>query len=54
VIFVNCSDKQLVFRFSAPKSVFENLNKAFRRSIYSWQLTEQPAVTNAGPTTASK
>jgi hypothetical protein len=54
VIFVNCPDKQLVFRFSAPKPVFENLNKAFRRSIYSWQLTEQPAVTGAGPATASK
>lgn len=54
VIFVNCPDKQLVFRFSAPKPVFENLNKAFRRSIYSWQLTEQPAATGAGPTTASK
>jgi hypothetical protein len=54
VIFVNCPDKQLVFRFSAPKAVFENLNRAFRRSIYSWQLTEQPAVTSAGPTTASR
>jgi hypothetical protein len=54
VIFVNCSDKQLVFRFSAPKAVFENLNKAFRRSIYSWELAEQPAVPGAGPTTASK
>jgi hypothetical protein len=54
VIFVNCADKQLVFRFSAPKAVFENLNKAFRRSIYSWQLTEQPATTSAGPITAAR
>lgn len=44
VIFVNCPDKQLVFRFSAPKTVFESLNKAFRRSIYSWESTE-PAGT---------
>jgi hypothetical protein len=54
VIFVNCPDKQLVFRFSAPKAVFEKLNKAFRGSIYSWQLTEQPATTSAGPITAAR
>jgi hypothetical protein len=54
VIFVNCPDKQLVFRFSAPKPVFDSLNMAFRRSIYSWQLADPPAATGAGPTTASK
>lgn len=46
VIFVNCPDTQLVFRFTAPKAAFENLNSAFRRSIYSWQWAE-PAATAA-------
>jgi hypothetical protein len=40
VIFVNCPDQQLVFRFSAPKAVFDNLNRAFHQSLYSWQWTE--------------
>jgi hypothetical protein len=53
VIFVNCPDTQLVFRFTAPKAVFDNLNNAFRRSIYSWQWSE-PGATAAGPVTASK
>jgi hypothetical protein len=44
VIFVNCPDQQLVFRFSAPKSEFDNLNRSFRQSIYSWQWS-QPAST---------
>lgn len=44
VIFVNCPEQQLVFRFSAPKSEFDNLNRSFRQSIYSWQWT-QPAPT---------
>jgi hypothetical protein len=44
VIFVNCPEQQLVFRFSAPKNVFDNLNRSFRQSIYSWQWT-QPAST---------
>lgn len=44
VIFVNCPDVQLVFRFTAPKAAFENLNNAFRRSIYSWQWTETAAT----------
>jgi hypothetical protein len=43
VIFVNCPDKQLIFTFSAPKPVFDNLNKALRRSIYSWQWSEPAA-----------
>jgi hypothetical protein len=37
VIFVNCPGQQLIFRFSAPKAVFENLNRSFRQSLYSWQ-----------------
>ena len=54
VIFVNCPDKQLVFRFSAPKPVFDNLNQAFRRSIYSWQLIEPaPSGVNGGESIAS-
>jgi hypothetical protein len=44
VIFVNCRDQQLVFRFSAPTAVFENLNKAFRQSLCSWQWTDPPAL----------
>ena len=40
LIFVNCPDKQLIFRFTAPKADFDLLNKAFRRSIYSWERTE--------------
>jgi len=47
VIFVNCPDKQLIFTFSAPKPVFDNLNKAFRRSIYSWQWSEPAATLTA-------
>jgi hypothetical protein len=50
VIFVNCPEMQLLFRFTGPKAVFENLNGAFRRSIYSWRATEPPAA----PVTASK
>jgi hypothetical protein len=40
VIFVNCPGQQLIFRFSAPKAVFENLNRLFRQSLYSWQWLE--------------
>lgn len=39
VIFVNCPDQQLVFRFTAPKSEFDKLNRSFRQAIYSWQWT---------------
>ena len=53
VIFVNCPETQLIFRFTAPKAAFDNLNAAFRRSISSWRATE-PAATAAGPMTASK
>ena len=53
VIFVNCPEAQLVFRFTAPKAVFESLNSAFRRSLYSWQWIEPPA-TAAAPVMASK
>jgi hypothetical protein len=44
VIFVNCPTQRLMFRFSAPKPVFENLNKAFRGAIYSWQWIQRPAT----------
>jgi hypothetical protein len=40
VIFVSCPDQQLVFRFTAPKSEFDKLNRSFRQTIYSWQWTE--------------
>jgi hypothetical protein len=40
VIFVSCPDKQLIFRFTAPKSDFAALNQAFSRSIISWQAKE--------------
>lgn len=53
VIFVNCPDAQLVFRFTAPKASFDNLNNTFNRSVSSWRLTE-PDPTAAGPVTASK
>ena len=53
VIFVNCPEAQLVFRFTAPKAAFANLNDAFNRSISSWRFIE-PAATTAGPMTASK
>jgi hypothetical protein len=44
VIVVACPNAQLVFRFTAPKSDFENLNRSFRQSIYTWQWTEpEPA-----------
>jgi len=46
VIFVNCPGQQLVFRFSAPQAVFENLNRSFRQSIYTWQWAE-PSKTTA-------
>jgi len=46
VIFVNCPDQQLVFRFSAPKAVFDNLNRSFRQSLYSWTWAE-PSKTAA-------
>lgn len=43
VIFVNCPDKQLIFRFTAPKENFDALNKAFRHSLYSWHGATAPA-----------
>jgi hypothetical protein len=36
-LFVNCPESQLVFRFTAPQSQFEALNKTFRGAILSWQ-----------------
>lgn len=53
VIFVNCPEALLVFRFTAPKAAFASLNSAFNRSVCSWYMTE-PAGTVAGPITASK
>jgi hypothetical protein len=55
VIFVNCPDQQLVFRFSAPTAAFENLNKAFRQSLCSWQWIDKPStvVASQAPATAA-
>lgn len=53
VIFVNCPEAQLIFRFTAPKAAFANLNNAFNRSVCSWHATESSA-TAAAPVTASK
>lgn len=53
VIFVNCPDTQLVFRFTAPKEAFEKLNNAFNRSISSWRVVE-PSTTSAAAVTASR
>jgi hypothetical protein len=47
VIFVNCPNQQLVFRFTAPKAAFDNLNNAFRRSLCSWQWTAPAPVKTA-------
>jgi hypothetical protein len=47
VIFVNCPTHQLIFRFSAPKTVFENLNKTFRGSICSWEWIDKPTAVAA-------
>lgn len=52
VIFVNCPDQQLVFRFSAPKAAFDNLNSAFRQSLCSWQWTDA-TPSDARPLTAA-
>jgi hypothetical protein len=46
VIIVACPDQQLIVKFTAPKSVFDKLNGAFRQSIYSWTLTEPAASSN--------
>jgi hypothetical protein len=52
VIFVNCPDKRLIFRFTAPKADFDSLNKAFRHSIYSWEWAE--AQPNAAQVAAAE
>jgi hypothetical protein len=52
VIFVNCPNKQLVFRFSAPKESFDALNKTFRRSICSWQSIEPSPTAKKEPAVA--
>lgn len=43
VIFVNCPEAKLIFRFTAPKTAFDKLNNAFNRSVSSWRLTEPAA-----------
>lgn len=48
-ILVHYPHTQLVFRFSAPKTDFEALNKAFRRSISSWNWTEPAGQAAAAP-----
>jgi hypothetical protein len=52
VIFVNCPEAQLIFRFTAPQKSFANLNSAFNRSVCSWYATE-PVVKGDAPVTAS-
>jgi hypothetical protein len=52
-LFTNLSDMQVSFSLTARKSEFETLHGVFRRSILSWQWVE-PAVTGAGPVTASR
>ena len=47
VIFVNCPGKQLIFRFSAPKSVFDDLFRSFRQSLTSWNWSDPSAATVA-------
>jgi hypothetical protein len=37
VVFVNLPDTELRFRLTARKQQFEQLNKQFRGSIFSWQ-----------------
>lgn len=49
VIIVNCPDRLLVFKFSAPKAAFADLNRSFRQSICSWESTEA-----TGPKAASQ
>ncbi|HVF71163.1 MAG TPA: hypothetical protein VM940_06110 [Chthoniobacterales bacterium] len=51
VTFLNCPDAQIIFRFTAPKATFDNLNSAFRRSVASWRVVEPPG---AAPMTAAK
>ncbi|MFZ1220304.1 MAG: hypothetical protein WAO00_13495 [Chthoniobacterales bacterium] len=54
VVLVACPDQQLIFRFTAPKADFDNLNRSFRQSIYSWQWTEQsPVAPKQDPAMAS-
>ena len=42
VLLTNCNDTQLLFRLTARKSDFGTLYQAFKRSIMSWTVTEQP------------
>lgn len=53
VIFVNCPEAALIFRFTAPKTVFDGLNDKFSRCISSWTVTDPAPGTVAGMT-ASK
>lgn len=53
VIFVNCPEAQLIFRFTAPKAAFANLNGTFNRSVSSWHATE-PAEEAGAAITASR
>ncbi len=48
IIFVNCPEAQLVFRFTAPKAVFDDLNRTFNRTVSSWRVSDPPAATT-GP-----
>lgn len=54
VVFVNCPDQQVTFRFTAPKADFDLFNAEFRRGISSWHWVNEPAATAGAPLTASK
>ena len=46
VVIVSCPEQALIFKFTAPKAVFDGLNHSFRQSIYSWHWTDpEPAKT---------
>src|SRR5688572_13232193 len=46
VLFVNCPDQQVIFRFTAPKADYDTFNSQFRLSISSWQWVNEPAASN--------
>lgn len=55
VLFVNYPDRQLVFRFTAPKVDFDTFQGQFRVSISSWNWINEPErPVGAGPMTSAK
>ena len=53
VILVSCPDQALIFKFTAPKTTFDALNRSFRQSLCSWQWIE-PAASSVRAVTASR